>query len=1157
MNAGESRLTSFSAADMMQMKKGSSVPQAVEEGQRGLGAKNLDEPPSIISFSNGSLPSSLSSSMDAVLSTTTPLLECLYASGGLIGPLSPTDQEVYEVDRCKALAARARSVCLVECPSLSISPALGNGLCTKAQRLSNADEARETWDGQRRLRCLSFAYVLEQLRASEVPLDWLETVAWEESLAFFVDCYLKEKNQLEETLKHAIARRSERGKRQASAPGRASCSGGLMSPPEGLAAADGEVPSGDTEGEGDNAGGRDPGGSLKERSSRRGTTLLRPPPVLSLMSRFARRFWFLREQSKASPAQSPDFPSFCAVPETDRGSLRPLSSVHSLPPWQFFFFEELASFLLFVLQQMQRLQQRGGVYVHLASATWTRRYQHLHFCLEKVDPPPSLRQRAIEEARADQQLLSLSSSSSCPAASSFSASSAVAASPPAPCSSPPLSLPPLHHLMPSLCQYFPETAETAPHSFWLVYDAKLCRWLVTRDSLPVREVYVHSNSAPSVDGGSQARRRRPPSMTAIETARQEALFYLSLCGVRGDEEDDEGFTRNRKQRSASSPLDHTVLDRLMYLLERRESPAECAVEPAHILKGEEDAKARESSSSREPESKRNSGRPRESEGVALPRRTEKKSPSVEARRSRFSSAPLRDSSSRSRLKKRASRASEAGRGGDLPCQHPAGGRRSLGEPEAVTEEGNEAEEREMLAVSSCLRKRYRRRPSADSTSSLASVTSQTVQPKRPRLRNAETPPESDASADDGDRALEPNAVVEPRERARAMRLHGLSPAKRGGGGGSCVSSVRRSEGRRKQHKDADGLLSRDPAGPATPPGAAEKENARQSVNVSLEESGAGRAPREGLFAAPNAECAARDAAWMEGIHRWHHERGRAASDSEEAARAEDREAPRKAFRAKAPSRGSSVEQSLLGRHAEDSRTDVFASSEDDEEAVELERGDGDVEREARRRTRVSAPSPERRAPSPFSAASQEDSDSESCGHPRSEGPRRASSSSHLKKKRRERRASASEPSTASRDLPGMASVDVSRKENLSGGRFLVGSRFRNTFFSDELLAFAHLHAAFLGEEGTKRREGYSAKHTARGEGEGAPARAGKKIFTEKEILRLLRNYMRQTCSKKGKKHFICDNALKELTGTQTLPVDSDKLLHALKSAKLLTHFMIA
>nr|CEL69680.1 TPA: hypothetical protein BN1204_053850 [Neospora caninum Liverpool] len=983
----------------------------------------------------------------------------MYTSWGGVGPLSQVDQEVYEVDRCKALAARARLTGLAKSSSVSLGASAGH-----ARTGGSAVGTEDRWENQRALRGFSFAFVLEQLLASEVPLDWLEAVAWEEALAFFVDCYLKERQQQDE---------EEREKKTPENEDTGSLAGHPCGVAKGFLLRDGDR-EGWREKKDLGAAARHTGDSDGQGGKTRGAgaTLLRPPPVLPLMRRFSRRLWFLQDQGKTSFSVSPTFPSFCSAPEAERETpSRAVSSVHSLPSWLFFFFEELASFLLFVIQQMQRLQQRGGMYVHLTSETWTRRYQHLHFCLEKVRPPRPV-QNEIEDT-VNQQLLSLSSSSS-PSSSSSSSSSCLLSSAAArsslpACSSTPLSLPPLHHLESSLCQFFPETSLTSPHSFWLLYDAKLCRWLVTRDSLPVREVYVHSNSVPHPENGGNARKRRLPSLTAINTAREEALFYLSLCGVGRSEEECSPSIAMSAPHSLS-PLDRNLVDRLVRLLETGPDKGL----PSLQLSAEGDRLQNRSARRRREEESEEPKR-EEMDTVSRPKRNEDAVGGSEEKRrpSLFSEVALRSASSCSTSQ--ASK-SDGGLQAGSPRRHPRSGQLSLvgdEEPEVILEEGDEEEERRaMLALSSSLRKTCRKRLSTDSTSSRASA-SRSVGSKRRRGRGTET---------------EANV----------------------------------------------------------PPCSAEKENAPGAKNVEpLSDS-----LSEKIVSAEPKGWDARETAWLGGIFKWRDER------TELDRHRGDRRTLAGPDEASGDQEQSCGEDRADGSEGNERSTEAEADAENEGKRCPPESPDKG-ERRKRSTAACVASSASTSFPSSRCTPTSSSATASSCGPSRRRSPGQTDAQKRVRGERET-------PEDVSLDFAGMEGVDVSRKENLSGGRFLVGSRFRNAFFSDPLLAFARRHAAFLVSKPT---EAARAAQTAPpdvlfedGEERAAPGpgeqETDKRIFTEKEILRVLRNYMSENCTKKGKKHFYCDNALKLLTGAQALPLESDKLLHVLKSAKLVTHFMI-
>ncbi|KEP62823.1 UNVERIFIED_CONTAM: hypothetical protein HHA_309720 [Hammondia hammondi] len=997
----------------------------------------------------------------AVLSSATPLLECMYTSWGGVGPLSAVDQEVYEVDRCKALAARARLLALAQ-SSRSSSSDSSSASPPEERRVSPLSAAaEERWQSQRCLRGFAFAFVLERLLAAEAPLDWLETVAWEEALAFFVECSLKEKRWSREARENPAQR--EDWATAACQPERkreCAVSGG-----EG----DWELRTDRTSFSEARDTDEHKGGHEKRVAE---TTLLRPPPVLPLMQRFSRRFWFFRNHNDASAASVPSsFPSFCSVPDAEKGtSSHAVSSVHSLPAWLFFFFEELASFLLFVLQQMQRLQQRGGVYVHLTSDTWTRRYRHLHFCLEKVHTP---RQRQDEESDLNRQLLPLSSSSA------SSACPPLSAPPPLSAGSLPLSLPPLHHLEPSLCQFFPETSLTAPHSFWLLYDSKLCRWLVTRGSLPVREVYVHSVAAPHA--GTSARPRRAPSLTAINTAREEALFYLSLCGVGRSEEE----ISQKQSVSSFSPLDERLIGRLVQQLQRRpDARKRGSLWPSG---GDEQAESRQTN--------------RGEEAKEEQRREETDAPSCQQRGSadtlcqpetrRFSSA-LQDGdadvSSVSACTKGDARLEALSPRRQRSGQGSQGGQ---GEPEVILEEGDEEEERRaVLALSSCLRKTCRKRVSTDSTLSGASAL-RSVASKRRRALQETHPVEPGGDACEGSRSSEPAERDSPRGVASARaQEHGLS----------CFSM--------------------------------EKENSRESENVCVNRK---------LPAAEATSWGSREAAWLAGIFEWRDEKSRdkpcgegvatrgrdGAGEEEEKASGEELACPEKEI------------SDAASDHVED-------------EALDGKRRTRESPNTRERKQRESAASVASVCTSfPSSRCTSTVASGSSWGDGPLQAVGRDVVPQHVQR-----------GSCESLELPGFRDIDVSRTENLSGGRCLVGSRFRNAFFSDSLLAFARQHSALLS---VKLPRGHASSAALEATGRNATLseatdaggrEEAKKIFTEKEILRVVKNYMRESCTKKGKKHFFCDDALKRLTGVQTLPMESEKLLHALKAAKLVTHFMI-
>ncbi|RQX72353.1 hypothetical protein TGCAST_309720 [Toxoplasma gondii CAST] len=988
----------------------------------------------------------------AVLSSATPLLECMYTSWGGVGPLSAVDQEVYEVDRCKALAARARLLALAQSSRSSCSG------CSSASPLEQrvvsplSTVAEERWQSQRCLRGFAFAFVLERLLAAEAPLDWLETVAWEEALAFFVECSLKEKRRSMEVRGNRAPRQPEK-KRECVVSGNEEA-WELRTDQSSFGEAT------DTDGR--------KGGHEEQISD---TTLLRPPPVLPLMQRFSRRFWFFRNQNDASAASVPSsFPSFCSVPDAEKGTpSHAVSSVHSLPAWLFFFFEELASFLLFVLQMMQRLQQRGGVYVHLTSDTWTRRYRHLHFCLEKVH---TLRQRQDEESDLNRHLLPLSSSSASSACTPLSA-------PPPPLSagSLPLSLPPLHHLEPSLCQFFPETSLTAPHSFWLLYDSKLCRWLVTRDSLPVREVYVHSVAAPRA--GTSARPRRAPSLTAINTAREEALFYLSLCGVGRSEEE----ISQKQSVSSCSPLDEGLIGRLVQQLQRRpDDRKRGSLRPSG---GDEQGESRQTKRGDETKEQR---------------REETDAPSCQQRRSadtpcrpetrRFSSA-LQDGDAD--VSSVSACANVEARVEALSPRRQRSGQESPGgqdEPEVVLEEGDEEEERRaMLALSSSLRKTCRKRVSIDSTSSGAAAMRSVSSKRRRALQETQLEPGGDACG--GSRSSESAERDSPR---------GATSAGAQEQGRSCFSR--------------------------------EKENRRESENVCVDRK---------LPAADAASWGAREAAWLAGIFEWRDEKSRDKPCGEDvAARGRDGAGEEE-------ERASEEELVCPEKELNDATSDHI-----EDEALEGKGRARESPNKRERRQRASAASVASVCTSfPSSRCTSSVASGSSWGDAPLQAVGRDVVSHCLQRGSRE-----------SLELPGFRDIDVSRTENLSGGRCLVGSRFRNAFFSDSLLAFARQHSALLpvkpprGHASSAALEATAGNATVSEATDAGGREEAKKIFTEKEILRVVKNYMRESCKKKGKKHFFCDDALKRLTGVQTLPMESEKLLHALKAAKLVTHFMI-
>ncbi|KAL8454412.1 hypothetical protein Emag_001439 [Eimeria magna] len=238
------------------------------------------------------------------------------------------------------------------------------------------------------------------------------------------------------------------------------------------------------------------------RGATRAACALQPVSLPTLVARLAHRLWFLL----------PGGPHFFS------GSLGGASLLDVMPPWVSFLCEELAAFFMFVLLHMKALIKDGtGVYVHLTDREWSARFRQVKWllsldCPPPSSPPPSSLVTALNEEAVD-----------------VHASDAVF---PGRGGKLYLGLPPLECIDTSLSEHFPTNPDSAPHSFWLLFDRRALSWVVCTESYALRRFPVYDGEGPPSPGapGSKQKRRRPlPSL--VDAAREDALRYLCMLGA--------------------------------------------------------------------------------------------------------------------------------------------------------------------------------------------------------------------------------------------------------------------------------------------------------------------------------------------------------------------------------------------------------------------------------------------------------------------------------------------------------------------------------------------------------------------------------------------------------------------------------------------------
>ncbi|KAL8448623.1 hypothetical protein Emed_003624 [Eimeria media] len=234
------------------------------------------------------------------------------------------------------------------------------------------------------------------------------------------------------------------------------------------------------------------------RSANGAACALQPVSLPTLVARLAHRLWFLL----------PGGPHFFP------GSLGGASLLDVLPPWVSFLCEELAAFFMFVLLHMKALIKDGtGVYVHLTDREWSARFRQVKWLLSLDCPPPSSPPpSSLNEEDVD-----------------VHASDAVF---PVKGGKHYLDLPPLECIDTSLSEHFPTNPDSAPHSFWLLFDRRALSWVVCTESYALRRFPVYDGERPPSPGApaSKQKRRRPlPSL--VDAAREDALRYLCMLGA--------------------------------------------------------------------------------------------------------------------------------------------------------------------------------------------------------------------------------------------------------------------------------------------------------------------------------------------------------------------------------------------------------------------------------------------------------------------------------------------------------------------------------------------------------------------------------------------------------------------------------------------------
>lgn len=247
---------------------------------------------------------------------------------------------------------------------------------------------------------------------------------------------------------------------------------------------------------------------------------LEPVSLPSLVARLAHRLWFLL----------PGGAHFFSASSGGAGLLE------VLPPWVSFFCEELAAFFLFVLLHMRAIiKAEHGVYVHLTDREWSARFRQLKWLLSVDCLPPSPftsvplgAQRSTETEKVAEAIATENKKGS---AFPFRGEEAH------------IDFPPVECIDTSLSEHFPMNPQSAPHSFWLLFDRRSLSWVVCTESYALRSFPVLNRegdprvvpseeaSTATSDGSPSAKQKKKPLPSLVDAAREDALRFLCLLGA--------------------------------------------------------------------------------------------------------------------------------------------------------------------------------------------------------------------------------------------------------------------------------------------------------------------------------------------------------------------------------------------------------------------------------------------------------------------------------------------------------------------------------------------------------------------------------------------------------------------------------------------------